>query len=288
MSTWFKKGRGLALGILAGALVVGNAMPHLVNGLGGLDWRLVIYVTSTLTLAGGLITEFAVKEGPFPFPRAIFDPRQAGRVFSNRGVRLASFGYFGHMWELFAMLRVVFGVLLRSAGGPGSTGRLVRCLCDVCGHSHRRLRLLDGRHIGRPLGQDQDDRCDDGHIRKLRRAHRVALRRACVASTARELGVGVCHRGGLGSVLDNGHGALRSSLRRDGSDAATRRGLRPHRADDLAHSVLRRCLRVALGFRVLGPGTSLGCCGDAQAKVLAGSGPHRRGSWLTYSFRSGS
>ena len=103
MSTWFKKGRGLALGILAGALVVGNAIPHLVNGLGGLDWRLVIYATSTLTLAGGLLTEFAVKEGPFPFPRAIFDPRQAGRVFSNRGVRLASFGYFGHMWELFAM-----------------------------------------------------------------------------------------------------------------------------------------------------------------------------------------
>jgi sugar phosphate permease len=92
ISTWFKKGRGVALGILAGALVVGNAMPHLVNGLGGLDWRLVIYVTSVLTLAGGLIAEFAVKEGPFPFPRAIFDPKQAGRVFSNRGVRLASFG----------------------------------------------------------------------------------------------------------------------------------------------------------------------------------------------------
>ena len=103
ISTWFRKGRGVALGILAGALVVGNAMPHLVNGLGGLDWRLVIYVTSALTLAGGLVAEFAVKEGPFPFPRATFDPRQAGRVFSNRGVRLASFGYFGHMWELFAM-----------------------------------------------------------------------------------------------------------------------------------------------------------------------------------------
>jgi MFS family permease len=24
-------------------------------------------------------------------------------VFSNRGVRLASFGYFGHMWELYGM-----------------------------------------------------------------------------------------------------------------------------------------------------------------------------------------
>jgi MFS family permease len=102
MSTWFRKGRGTALGILAGALVVGNAVPHLVNGLGGLDWRLVVYATSTLTLAGGMIAELAVREGPFPFPRATFDPRQAGRVLSNRGVRLASFGYFGHMWELFA------------------------------------------------------------------------------------------------------------------------------------------------------------------------------------------
>ncbi len=103
MATWFRKGRGLALGILGGAIIVGNAMPHLVNGLGGLDWRVVIYVTSILTLAGGLIAEFAVREGPYPFPRAIFDPRQAGRVFANRGVRLASIGYFGHMWELFAM-----------------------------------------------------------------------------------------------------------------------------------------------------------------------------------------
>jgi MFS family permease len=103
MSTWFREGRGIALGILVGAIVVGQAMPHLVNGLGGLDWRLVIYVTSGLTLVGGLIAEFAVREGPFPFPRATFDPRQAGRVLANRGVLLASFGYFGHMWELFAM-----------------------------------------------------------------------------------------------------------------------------------------------------------------------------------------
>lgn len=103
MCTWFRKGRGIALGILVGAIVVGQAMPHLINGLGGLNWRLVIYVTSVLTLGGGVITVFAVKEGPFPFPRARFDPTQTWRVFANRGVRLASFGYFGHMWELFAM-----------------------------------------------------------------------------------------------------------------------------------------------------------------------------------------
>jgi MFS family permease len=103
MSTWFRKGRGVALGILVGALVVGNGMPHLVNGLGGLDWRVVIVATSALTVMGGMVAAFLVREGPFPFPRARFDPRQAGRVFSNRGVRLASFGYFGHMWELFAV-----------------------------------------------------------------------------------------------------------------------------------------------------------------------------------------
>jgi MFS family permease len=103
MSTWFRKGRGTALGILVGALTLGSAAPHLVNGLGGLDWHLVVYTTSALTAAGGLLAGFAVPEGPFPFPRAAFAPRQMGRVFANRGVRLASLGYFGHMWELYAV-----------------------------------------------------------------------------------------------------------------------------------------------------------------------------------------
>jgi sugar phosphate permease len=92
MATWFQKDRGVALGTLVGAIVLGQATPHLINGLGGLDWRAVIYTTSALTVAGGLITEFAVREGPFPFPKATFDPTQAWRVFANRGVRLASFG----------------------------------------------------------------------------------------------------------------------------------------------------------------------------------------------------
>lgn len=103
MSTWFREGRGLALGILAGAIVAGNGLPHLVNGLGGLDWRLVIYATSGLTFLGGLIAEFTARQGPYPFPTAIFDPRQIGLAFANRGVRLATLGYVGHMWELFAM-----------------------------------------------------------------------------------------------------------------------------------------------------------------------------------------
>jgi MFS family permease len=102
MATWFLRGRGTALGILVGALTLGSATPHLVNALGGLDWQTVVYATSALTLAGGLVA-LAVRDGPYPFPPATFDPHQARRVFANRGVRLASLGYFGHMWELYAM-----------------------------------------------------------------------------------------------------------------------------------------------------------------------------------------
>ena len=103
MATWFRRGRGTALGVVVGALTLGSALPHLVNGLGGLDWHTVVLATSALTVAGGLLGYLAVPEGPFSFPRAVFAPRQAGLVFRNRGVRLASLGYFGHMWELYAM-----------------------------------------------------------------------------------------------------------------------------------------------------------------------------------------
>ena len=103
MATWFRRGRGTALGVVVGALTLGSAVPHLVNGLGGLDWQTVVWATSVLTVAGGIIGAASVPEGPYRFARATFDPRQAGLVFRNRGVRLASLGYFGHMWELYAM-----------------------------------------------------------------------------------------------------------------------------------------------------------------------------------------
>jgi MFS family permease len=120
MATWFQRGRALALGTLAGAIAVGSAAPHLVNGIGGLDWQVVVYTTSVLTLAGGFIGWRFVSEGPNPFPRAPFDPRQVGLVLRNRGVRLASLGYFGHMWELFAMW-AWFLLFFRDGHGAGGT-----------------------------------------------------------------------------------------------------------------------------------------------------------------------
>lgn len=103
IATWFKKSRGMALGIMIGALTLGSATPHVVLGSGGLDWRLVIASTSVLTVAGGMIAEFLGQDGPYPFPRAAFQLRGALRSFRSRPVILSSIGYFGHMWELYAM-----------------------------------------------------------------------------------------------------------------------------------------------------------------------------------------
>ena len=102
MATWFRRGRGLALGVMVGALTLGSALPHLVRGLGGLDWRLVVVVTSLATVAGGVIALLG-RDGPYPFPQAAFRLGDALRVARDRRVRLASYGYFGHMWELYAL-----------------------------------------------------------------------------------------------------------------------------------------------------------------------------------------
>src|ERR1051326_9108553 len=103
MATWFRERRGMALGVLVGALTLGKATPYLVNALGSANWRLNVVFVSILAVLGGLIVLLFVSDGPYALPPATFDLTQVVKVFSNRGVRLASFGYFGHMWELYAM-----------------------------------------------------------------------------------------------------------------------------------------------------------------------------------------
>ncbi|WP_325170174.1 MFS transporter [Noviherbaspirillum pedocola] len=103
IATWFARGRGVALGVLVGALTLGSAMPHLVNAVGGLRWQVVISATTILTLVGAAMVQLFVHEGPYPFPRAPFDPRRVTDALKNRGIVYVSLGYFGHMWELYAM-----------------------------------------------------------------------------------------------------------------------------------------------------------------------------------------
>ncbi|WP_407569707.1 nitrate/nitrite transporter [Deinococcus altitudinis] len=106
MSGWFVRGRGLALGVIIGALTLGSALPHLVNGLnrggaGGLDWRAVIVTTSLLAALGGMLAAL-VPAGPHRFPAVVFRPAGALRALSGRKLRLTTLGYLGHMWELYA------------------------------------------------------------------------------------------------------------------------------------------------------------------------------------------
>lgn len=113
MSGWFKTGRGMALGVLVGALTVGSASPHLVRGL-GLEWEGVVIAASAFTfLAAGMMTR--IGDGPFEVPAQQFQWRQVGLVIRNTGVRLATYGYLGHMWELYAMWTWAASFLAASA-----------------------------------------------------------------------------------------------------------------------------------------------------------------------------
>ena len=104
MATWFRTGRGLALGLLIGALTLGSALPHLVRASGaGIDWRVVVIVSSFASLGAATIFALALREGPYPFARTKVDPGQLGAILRNRPLMLANAGYFGHMWELYAM-----------------------------------------------------------------------------------------------------------------------------------------------------------------------------------------
>ncbi len=100
---YFQKGLGKSLGYLVGALVLGTAFPHLLKGLGAeLPWKLIIFITSGLAFFGGLLMMIFVPNGPFRKQSKRVNFSAFFTVFKNKKFRSAAFGYFGHMWELYA------------------------------------------------------------------------------------------------------------------------------------------------------------------------------------------
>jgi MFS family permease len=101
---WFLERRGTALGVVIGALTLGSGLPHLLAwSASGISWRTLMLGSSALAVTGGLLVLAWVEDGPYVSPSAPFDPRAVRAVLRNRGARIASFAYLGHMWELYAM-----------------------------------------------------------------------------------------------------------------------------------------------------------------------------------------
>jgi len=102
-ASWYASGLGRAIGYLVGALVLGTAFPHLLRALGGeLSWQMVLLWISVVAAAGGCLLALLVPDGPHLPKSGPFRARGSVDIFAGRAFRAAAFGYFGHMWELYA------------------------------------------------------------------------------------------------------------------------------------------------------------------------------------------
>lgn len=158
IATWCRKDLGFGIGLLIGALTLGSAMPHLLNilplpGRAGMPpWPLVIYCASGIAVLGGILIAVWTRPGPFLAKSAPFDPGVIGRTFSYRPTRLATFGYLGHMWELYAVWAWAPLFLLASyqnAGWPLSLARLAGFATIAVGALGCLLAGLAADRIGR-------------------------------------------------------------------------------------------------------------------------------------------
>ncbi|MGE7023434.1 MFS transporter [Solibacillus cecembensis] len=104
ISEWFPRKRGLAMGILIAALTLGSSLPHfIVIFFSSLSWKFVIICSSVLALLSSFIVSFILEDAPVKSKKLPFSLKVIKKVVMNKPVMLANYGYFGHMWELYAM-----------------------------------------------------------------------------------------------------------------------------------------------------------------------------------------
>jgi MFS family permease len=104
LAAWFPKNRGLAIGILIAALTLGSALPHfIVVFLTAVSWKFIIIASSSLAFCAAIMMYLFVADAPTASNKTVFSFTLLRKVIKNKPVMLANYGYFGHMWELYAM-----------------------------------------------------------------------------------------------------------------------------------------------------------------------------------------
>jgi MFS family permease len=101
-ATWFRSQRGLAIGVIVGALTIGKATPYLVRAIPHVGLRPVVLTASLGAVIAGLLVAFGYRDGPFPFASRPFSWGHVRDVVRVREWRLATGSYLGHMFELYA------------------------------------------------------------------------------------------------------------------------------------------------------------------------------------------
>ena len=123
-ASWFRERRGTALGVIVAALVAGKAFPFLLAALTP-GWRSQLLLLAAMAAGGGVIAALFAREGPYTAAAARLDPRAIAAVLTQRETRLATFGYLGHMWELYAMW-TWFGVFAAASFAASGTPEAAR------------------------------------------------------------------------------------------------------------------------------------------------------------------
>ena len=101
---WWRTGRGFAIGVVVGALSLGSASPHLIRLLVPAGaWRAAVLAAALSAAAAGAVFLAVVRPGPYQARSSPLDRHALAAVLKDRGVMLATGGYLGHMWELYAM-----------------------------------------------------------------------------------------------------------------------------------------------------------------------------------------